>query len=206
MILQMNSLSGQDLKGKWLMSKNGNTYSTPKVHIIKFSDTLMTHFEFDKIQFSKNFIVENSEIIANKEPFAKFQFINDNRIRLFFKEKINSKDSIFEFDYVRLVPTKSELSSIDIEKLEYKLDWEKENVIFKFNKEILNPKLIELSKIKNLSEKMIIERIDFTLFVSIYRNGTRDLSIPIKEVARDLMIVYGISDEINDLKAYRIDE
>ena len=76
---------------------------------------------------------------------------------------------------------------------------------FTFNKELWSKERLEKSK-WNDGEKKMIEQIDSTLFVSMYFNGKRHSSFPIKEVTTKFMILHGIPNQPLEWIAYRKEE
>ena len=60
-----------------------------------------------------------------------------------------------------------------------------------FNKELWDKESLKIFNEKE-GQKNIIEQIDSTFFVSMYNNGKRSASIPIKEVTAEFLILYAI--------------
>ncbi|MBU3013119.1 hypothetical protein KO506_17030 [Polaribacter vadi] len=73
---------------------------------------------------------------------------------------------------------------------------------FEFNKELWDKETLELFKRKE-GEKKIIEKIDSTFFVSIYYDGKRNGSIPIKEVTSEFLKLCLIPTGPMEMVAYR---
>ena len=71
-----------------------------------------------------------------------------------------------------------------------------------FNKELWDKERLELLK-KKEGEKKMIEQIDSTFFISMYYNGKRDASIPIKEVSTEFLKLYAIPTGPMEMIAYR---
>jgi predicted AlkP superfamily phosphohydrolase/phosphomutase len=73
---------------------------------------------------------------------------------------------------------------------------------FEFNKDLWNKESLKLFKRKE-GEKKMIEQIDSTFFVSIYFNGKRNVSIPIKEVTPEFLKLYAVPTGSMEMIAYR---
>ncbi|MFD0863249.1 hypothetical protein ACFQ1M_13630 [Sungkyunkwania multivorans] len=185
--------------GTWLMIKDEHTYSCPE--LIEFKEGQVLHFELH--ENSENSILKKIEPPRFKEELAKtrYNFISDHRIRFYRKgtstivkndNETITEESIFEFDHQRIEPTKTTLSSKEIQELEFEVVWNKEKIQILFNKELDNPAVLRiLKKHKKEGRKIILEDFQSTLFCSFYNNGRRDLLVPIKEVDNDKIILYG---------------
>ena len=134
--------------------------------------------------------------------FAKYEVINDKHLKLFIDGKSNDKDTVFECNFYRLEPTITTLKKEDIEKLTFVLTENGRESEFKFKKELWDKEHLELFN-KKEGEKKIIEQIDSTFFVSIYFNGRRHRSIPIKEVTTEFLKLYAIPTGPMEMIAYR---
>lgn len=167
----MNNPSKESLAGKWLLVKNTNDHMVPNIPILEFDGDEISLYDFDKKQ----------ETVLLKQALD-FQFIDENRME-------NTSDDI-DISYVRLLPTETELTESEIEKLEFDISWNNEKVKIIFNQELERPEILEVMQIKEL-RNLKLERIDSTLFLSFYRLGERELVLPIKKVTADSLEVYG---------------
>lgn len=170
LLLFMNFSEPNPLDGKWLAVKNAATYIVPTVPILEFNSQRITLYDFNK--------EVKTEITAVK---PEFRFIDQNRI------VGNDDDSIF---YVRLLPTATELSDKEIEKLKFEFIWNNEKVKVVFNEELSSPGMTEIFKTKEV-EMIRLERIDSTLFISFYTIGKRSQVLPIKKITTDSIEIYG---------------
>ena len=163
-----------------------------------------------------------------------YDFVNPNRIRLFRKanghkiimetKESTAYETILEQDYVKLLPTISKISESRIQLMKYNFVWNHENQIIEFNK-ILNPpanagtqESFEKDAMKSLMEnlknlkdeykfegmKILLEKLDQTLFVSFFNNNQRGLVMPIKEIDVDKVVLYGLPKEPFEIIAERI--
>ena len=114
----------------------------------------------------------------------------------------NEKETIFEFDFYRLQPTITTLVKEEIEKMTFLLIENGRETCLEFNKDLMDKELIKALKIKE-GEKKVIEMIDSTLFVSMFWNGERTGSIPIKEVTSDFLKLYAVPTGPMEMIAYR---
>ncbi|TRO66771.1 hypothetical protein [Christiangramia sabulilitoris] len=189
-LLIVASISAQDLDGKWLMTKEGDTYIIPENLIIEINSDSLKYFSFDQLQSSIPIKIENN-IIINQKHTHIVEFINEDRIKIKSQGKVNDKNSLIETEYVRLKKTKTKLSPEEIQKLSFKFNWNDEKFRVIFNKELGSLQVMKIMEKDELT-KIRLEKIDSTYFISIYESGKRVTIVPIKEVSNHRMILYGM--------------
>ena len=182
------SSSAQALDGKWMMTKEGDTYIIPENLILEINSDSLKYFSFDQFQSSIPIKIENNKLIVNQTQTDIVEFINEDRIKIKSQEK--DKNSLNETEYVRLKKTKTTLSPEEIQKLSFKFNWNDEKFKVIFNKELESPQVMRIMEKDELS-KIRLEKIDSTYFISILQSGKRKTIFPIKEVSNDRMILYG---------------
>lgn len=182
------SSSAQGLDGKWMMTKEGDTYILPENLILEINSDSLKYFSFDQFQSSIPIKIENNKLIVNQTQTDIVEFINEDRIKIKSQEK--DKNSLNETEYVRLKKTKTTLSPEEIQNLSFKFNWNDENFKVIFNKELESPQVMRIMEKDELS-KIRLEKIDSTYFISILQSGKRKTIFPIKEVSNDRMILYG---------------
>lgn len=190
------------MKENWLFIKTPDHYGIPE--IIQFDNNEINYFIIEKDN-------ENSSLKIKGENRSKnlieieHQFINQNRVRFFEKGKIShflsddesiTEDSIFENDYQKLNPTETKLTEIEIQSLKFELNWNGEKNIIHFNEDLDPPYIQEINRRMNREgRKILLERLNDTLFVSLYENANLDKLIPIKYVDNQKIILYGFPKE-----------
>ena len=182
------SSSAQALDGKWMMTKEGDTYIIPENLILEINSDSLKYFSFDQFQSSIPIKIENNKLIVNQTQTDIVEFINEDRIKIKSQEK--DKNSLNETEYVRLKKTKTTLSPEEIQNLSFKFNWNDEKFKVIFNKELESPQVLKIMEKDELS-KIRLEKIDSTYFISILQSGKRKTIFPIKEVSNDRMILYG---------------
>jgi hypothetical protein len=182
------SSSAQGLDGKWMMTKEGDTYIIPENLILEINSDSLKYFSFDQFQSSIPIKIENNKLIVNQTQTDIVEFINEDRIKIKSQEK--DKNSLNETEYVRLKKTKTTLSPEEIQNLSFKFNWNDEKFKVIFNKELESPQVMKIMEKDELS-KIRLEKIDSTYFISILQSGKRKTIFPIKEVSNDRMILYG---------------
>ena len=182
------SSSAQALDGKWMMTKEGDTYIIPENLILEINSDSLKYFSFDQFQSSIPIKIENNKLIVNQTHTDIVEFINEDRIKIKSQEK--DKNSLNETEYVRLKKTKTTLSPEEIQNLSFKFNWNDEKFKVIFNKELGSPQVLKIMEKDELS-KIRLEKIDSTYFISILQSGKRKTIFPIKEVSNDRMILYG---------------
>ncbi|WJJ96565.1 hypothetical protein [Algibacter luteus] len=203
-----NSVIGQDLNGKYILkdidSGNGKK-GYPGFQLLEIRDNKVTVYtDFMLKEKASHLKMDNGDFLnSNNEKVSKYEIINKSHIKWFIDGKSNDKDVIFECDFYKLEPTITTLKKEEIEKLRYVHTENERKTEFEFNKELWDKETLELFKRKE-GEKKIIENIDSTFFLSMYYNGIRNVSIPIKEVSKELLKLYAIpSGGPMEMVAYR---
>lgn len=106
----------KNLNGTWLKIKTGDDYCRPE--FIEFNNDQIIHFELELK--SGNELLKVRTEWSEKLSESKYEFINDNRIRIFRMGKTHTvlsetesktEDTEFATDYERIEPTKTELES-----------------------------------------------------------------------------------------------
>ncbi|UBZ05915.1 hypothetical protein LDL76_11090 [Salegentibacter mishustinae] len=182
------SSSAQALDGKWMMTKEGDTYIIPENLILEINSDSLKYFSFDQFQSSIPIKIENNKLIVNQTHTDIVEFINEDRIKIKSQEK--DKNSLNETEYVRLKKTKTTLSPEEIQNLSFKFNWNDDKFKVIFNKELGSPQVLKIMEKDELS-KIRLEKIDSTYFISILQSGKRKTIFPIKEVSNNRMILYG---------------
>ena len=202
-----NSVNGQNLIGKWILkdidSGNGKK-GYPGFQLLEINDSILKfHTDFSLEKQAANLKISENEILTSaSKKFAKYKMINNNHLKLLINGKTNDKDVLFECDFYRLEPTITTLKKEDIEKLTFVLTENGRESYFVFNKELWDKEHLRMFKRKE-GEKKMIEQIDSTFFVSMYFDGKRDGSIPIKEVTTEFLKLYAIPTGPMQMTAYR---
>lgn len=185
----MNLNFAQNFEGKWILTKNGDTYIVPRINLFEFNnDKIITSDSVKNLQTNDYKIVGN-EIFVENNSFGHFRFINDNRFTL-YKDDEKDAERNLELDFVRLEITKTDLTESEIEKLTF--ESKELDILIGFNVELQKPFLLELMKEK-ATKKMTLKKIDSTLFICNYEAGELDSIIPIKEVNKEFIEIYGFS-------------
>lgn len=184
----------------WLFIKTPDDYGRPE--IIQFDDHKINYFTVEKNDESSSFETIKEDI--NRE-FIEYKFVNPNRVRFFEKGKIRTvlsneesttEDFIFENDYEKLKPTVTDLTADEIQQLKFEFNWNGEKRSLRFN-EILDSQAVrEMNERMNRKGNIILlEKLDETLFLSLYSNNDIDKLIPIKYVDKEKIILYGFPKE-----------
>ena len=170
------------------MIKTGDHYCDPE--FIEFENNQIIHFDLDKK--AENKLSKKVNKWNEKLSESKYKFVNDNRIRIFRMGKTHTvisetktitKNTEFATDYERIKPTKTELTTKKINKLEFKAEWNGEKFPIIFNKNLDSKTIKEINKrLNNEGQKLLLENLQGTYFVSVYNNGERISLIGIKEV------------------------
>jgi hypothetical protein len=185
----MNLSFGQNLEGKWILVKNGDTYTVPKINLFEFRNGKVISSDLEKTIWEHEFEVIESEIFIEKNSFAKYKFINENRFTIFVNDE-NKSEMNAELDFVRIEKTITELDEVEIEKLSFEnKDYD---LKIAFNVELQKPEILEITRGMG-SKKMSLKKIGETYFIYVFEDNELDSVIPIREVTENYIEIYGFS-------------
>ncbi|MNX51162.1 hypothetical protein D3C86_818120 [compost metagenome] len=190
------------MKENWLFIKTPDHYG--KVEVIQFDDNVIDFFDVEKsdgISLLKIVNQNRNEKLSETEC----KFINQNRIRFFrngkihkffSEEKTTTEDCIFEDDYEKLNTTETELTESEIQNLKFEFNWNGEKRNVSFNQVLDSPVIQEINKRLNKEgSRIVLGKLNETLFLSLYTDNYLDKLIPIKYVDRQKIILYGFPKE-----------
>ena len=190
------------MKENWLFIKTPDHYGKPE--IIQFDKNVIDYFNVEKNDGISLITIIN-ENRNEKLSETEYKFINQNRIRFFRNGKIYkvlsdeksiTEDCIFENDYEKLNATETELTESEIQNLKFVFNWNGEKMNLRFNEVLDSPVIQEINKRLNKEgSRIVLEKLNETLFVSLYTDNYLDKLIPIKYVDRQKIILYGFPKE-----------
>ena len=190
------------MKENWLFIKTPDHYGKPE--IIEFDQNEIKHFWVEKGRDRS--LVKIAEENTNEQiSKVKLKRVNLNRIRFFRNGKIYkvlsdnesvTEDCVFENDYEKLNATETKLTENEIQNLEFEFNWNGEQMHIRFNDDLDSPVIQEINKRLNKEgSRILLEKLDDTLFLSFYSDIYHNKLIPIKYVDRKKMILYGFPKE-----------
>jgi len=201
MILNLNLNFAQSLEGKWILIPNGDTYINPNVSLFEFKDNKVIMSDSEIVVQTKNYKIVGNEIFVESTSFGNFKFVSENRFTIYKYDDLNPNRNL-ELDFIKLEPTITELTESEIELLIF--ENRELDVLISFNVELQKPFLLELLGEKS-TKKMTLKKIDSTLFVCNFEAGELDSIIPIREVNKEFLEIYGYSRKMPySLKLNRI--
>lgn len=188
------------MKENWLFIKTPDHYG--KSEIIQIDEDVIDYFVVEKTD--EICLIKNGNR-SEKLSEIEHKFINQNRIRFFRNGKIYkvlsdeksiTEDCIFENDYEKLKATETELTESEIQNLKFVFNWNGEKKNLRFNEVLDSPVVQEINKRLNKEgSRIVLEKLNETLFVSLYIDNCLDKLIPIQYVDRQKMILYGFPKE-----------
>ena len=188
------------MKENWLFIKTPDHYGNSE--IIQIDEDIIDYFVVEKIDEIR--LINNGNR-NEKLSETEHKFINQNRIRFFRNgkickvlsdEKFITEDCIFEDDYEKLNATETELTESEIQNLKFEFDWNGEKMNLRFNEVLDSPVIQEINKRLNKEgSRIVLEKLNETLFLSLYTDNSLDKLIPIKYVDKQKMILYGFPRE-----------
>jgi polynucleotide 5'-kinase involved in rRNA processing len=188
------------MKENWLFIKTPDHYGNPE--IIQINEDIIDYFDVEK---SDEISLIKNENRNEKLSETEHKFINQNRIRFFRNGKIYkvlsdeksiTEDCIFENDYEKLNATETELTESEIQNLKFEFNWNGEKMNIRFNEVLDSPVIQEINKrLNKVGSRIVLEKLNETLFLSLYTDNYLDKLIPIKYVDTRKMILYGFPKE-----------
>ncbi len=190
------------LKGKWINIRNLERYNN--LGIVVFESEGLGYYELEESE--ESFILKQKNIKFHFEEYSKIHFdcVDTNLIRIFRMGKqiknvrndfMLGDNNFYEIDYAHLIPTKIKVSNKILQYLKYKFEWNENQNVLVFNKEIDTKTIQRIDKQLTASgKKVILERIDDTLLVSLFVGKKRKWILLIKELYDDNVILYGLSE------------
>ena len=203
-----NNISGQEPDGKWILKEVGSKEFKKNIglRILDFKKgkaTLFKDLELTKSELDLHFM-DNTLFLENEKKYGTFKLIEENFLRLFVDGTFNDEKVKIELDFVRLLPTKTKLSKNEIETLSFEFREEgKSKSKIAFNKELMNKEMLQELKWKE-GLKMVLEKLDDTFFITIFRLGRKGASLPISEVNQKVLKFYGVPTESGEIIAWGI--
>lgn len=190
------------MKENWLFIKTPDHYGKPE--IIQFDKNVIDYFNVEKND-GISLITTVNENRNEKLSETEYKFINRNRIRFFRNgknckvlsdEKSITEDCIFENDYEKLNATETELTESEIQNLKFQFNWNGERMNLRFNEVLDSPIIQGINEHLNKGgSRIVLEKLNETLFFSFYTENYLDKLIPIKYVDRQKIILYGFPKE-----------
>ncbi|MEW5677554.1 hypothetical protein ABGT15_14685 [Flavobacterium enshiense] len=190
------------MKENWLFIKTPDHYG--ETDIIEFDENAIKHFSVEK--YSDISLVKKVNEKWNENlTEIEHKFVNPNRIRFFRKGKIHkvisetesvTEDCIFENDYEKLIATETKLTESEIQNLRFELVWNGEKLNVIFNEILDSPAIQEMNKrMGNEGSRIVLEKLNETLFISLYSDKYSEKLIPIKYIDKQKVILYGFPKE-----------
>ncbi|MCF1193040.1 hypothetical protein LRR18_15710 [Mangrovimonas sp. AS39] len=198
---------GQNINGKWILKEmhSGNGQKgNPGFQLLDINNDRVDVYTDFSLQAKATTLKMDQGNLLNQDndKTSTYEIVSDNHLKWFVPGKVNGTEAVFECDFYRLEPTVTTLKKEEIEKLTFVLMENGRASEFVFNKELWDKESLERFK-RTEGEKKMIEQIDSTFFVSMYYNGKRSGSIPIKEVNTEYLKLYAIPTGPMELTAYR---
>ena len=198
LIFGFHTMKSQDLKGKWLATKDGFTYSIPNILILEFGKDEIVYYDFKERLAQHSYAIIGDTLLVNNKNTGVLSFISNDRFSLLTSE---SKNNMTKVDYVRLQPTLTTFESDDIKKLAFILNENSEASVIAFTDFSHSS---NSQKKDGLKDKFVLEKIDDTFMVSIYRKGKREDTLPVREINNDSIILYGLASKPYEIIATSI--
>lgn len=173
-LLRTTTISAQELEGKWIISGNKSFGAFPGIHLMQVSEDSLSHYNFDQFVTKTSYSTEGNKLKIDTLAFADFSFKNSNRL------SISSKRLEKPVDYIRLIPTETDLNTEEIKQIKYVMERGGKN----FEVDFLNHP-------DNKIMHSYLKKIDDTYFLVIHRHGKPVVAVPIEKITEDNLYLYG---------------
>ncbi|MBL4879787.1 MAG: hypothetical protein JKX82_00550, partial [Oleispira sp.] len=143
--------------------------------------------DFNEIVFSWTIDdIKSSSILVNGISMP-YQIKDQNILSMKTMGKFKDKDTVLELNYLRLSPTMTSISRENIRQLKFDIYWDNELQKIEFDKS-LEDELFHLEKYNNCN-RIKLENIESTYFVSFFFDDQRKYSFPIKVATEEYLIL-----------------
>lgn len=167
----------QGLEGKWTIAKLDTRHST----VLHFTKDSLMFYDFDQRQSATSYHIKDDRIVVDNTSIpigGTFLFVNPDRLRL---KPDRAKQPI---DFVRLQPTQTSLTYAEIESLDFDINYHSKTLKINF-------KQVDDETLRTVR----LETLDTTYFLSFYQNDKRMGAMPVKQVTKEEIMVYGFPEE-----------
>ncbi|PKB42504.1 hypothetical protein AX016_0671 [Cellulophaga sp. RHA19] len=198
---------GQGLDGKWILKEVGykEFKKNPGLQILNFENNkvgLFTELRLTKPQLDLK-VKDNSLVLENGEKYGNLKLLNENFLRILVDGTFNDDKVIMEMDFVRILPTNTDLSREEIKSLSFEFQEKgKSKTKIAFNRELWDKKRLEEFEIKEGS-KWVLEKLDETYLITIFNRGRKGVTLPISEVNEQFLKFYCVPNETGEVIATR---
>ncbi|WP_378177889.1 hypothetical protein [Aquimarina sp. SS2-1] len=213
-----NYSSGQDITGKWVMVVDDHTYSSPNSLIRELTENKEKIYSLDSLCFINQIKIDTTDKLI--KYYKKKQIVNEinyelqDSLTLIEYSKSRRTKKINKFIYTKLIPTTIKYPVDSIYKKQYEhfypISMIRQEARLKLQGDMCSDKM---KKIYERMEKLgwcyyyRLEKIDNTYFIAFYwRKNKRKWIVPIAEINRDHLLVYGIPGKEGFMKINEIKE
>lgn len=178
------STFGQEINGKWISSKELTDLSEPSINILEFRKDKLYQYDFNKLIDSTEAQFGTHGIKVGDSIHWKIS-LNENTLNI--DMPILNKEGIISFNFFKLKPTETNFNKEQIEKMNFRVLWldSYQNLFFGFRK---SDELFKLERNTDC-EKISIEKIDNTFFISVFCYEKRRYVFPIVKITEQEMVV-----------------
>ncbi|KOS06039.1 hypothetical protein AM493_08300 [Flavobacterium akiainvivens] len=190
----------ENYDGIWLEVKEPSDYGSPT--FITFEEGIIACHKLDEEDgYVKRLIRQD---YVKQQPIS-LDFVADDRLRItevgkhvtFLKDSYTTKDVTVRKDYLKLLPTKTDLTDSDIGSLKYTIVWNghKINVVFNIILEE-KPYIQEVNnRLGHKGREIKLFRLNETLLLCFFDNDYLDNIFPIVEIDEEAISICGFPAE-----------
>ncbi|WP_160111947.1 hypothetical protein [Aquimarina sp. AU58] len=209
--MTINIVNSQKLTGRWSMVIPPDTYVSPDCPIINITKDKLITYSFDIFESEKFIQVDykNEKIRIEKQNNTEYRFKLVNEYTLRTYQTIPNAKELY-FDYVKLYPTIINIPIEEVIKKQYEhyftKSFSQQNGFIKFQGSMCSDEVEKMIGIDRC-DLYKIESIEDTVFIVYYSNKElRRHIIPIKEINKDHLLIYGVAGKEGFVKLHEIKE
>ncbi len=203
LFLVFTTTDAQNLVGKWAMILGESKIAIPGCLVIEIKDQKLITRSFDSIISTYELEIDTQNKLfkyGNEKPFKEYKYsIRDSLILTrYFKQQETTNNNVFAYDYIKLLPTEINFPIEKAAKKQYAL-WK--SAFFKTQKTSLI-----FNRVNEFKRYYRLEKLDDTYLIVCYWDKNRTWMVPIKEINKDHLLVYGIAGKDGFVKVHEIKE
>ncbi|MEM1258589.1 MAG: hypothetical protein AAF554_18560 [Bacteroidota bacterium] len=197
-------LKSQEIVGTWLQEQIPNSISYPSINIVEINSTSLIAHDFDKEYSRAEIEIRDSKMILNDSLSINYRVLDHNIFEI-YDDGTNEDDSPTS-KFFRLEDTICPESSCpDLKKSSFELVIGNQMMVFTLGKTTTGEEVIIIDKPPIAADRVVLEKVKQTYFLSFYAMGYRTYAFPIKEIEDTSFTIFGVPENEGEFVARMVD-
>ncbi|MBQ0733429.1 hypothetical protein [Aquimarina celericrescens] len=208
---------GQNINGNWALIVSNNSPVGMEVLVLEIANEQINTYDFDSLLFSNKVRIDTLNRLVTPaigEKISAFKYTLKDSLTLTQHVKYQSNEignwKTTFWDYAKLLPTQVNYSIDSVLTKTYENIYPK-SLIYPYNnikfKEVLcNEQTQEIIGLNNCPRYRIKKIFSTYFIVYLWKKDQREWAIPIKEINKDHLLVYGVAGKKGFVKVHEIKE